>query len=60
MADFHAEMSEKAKAVKNAGELLALAEENNHKITAEEAAAFFERIHANCLDDDLLEGVSGG
>ena len=54
------EMIEKAKAAKSAEELLLLAEENGIEMTADEANTCFEQINANHLDDDLLEGVSGG
>ena len=54
------EMIEKAREVKTAEELLLLAKENGIEMTADEAQTYFEQINANKLDDDLLEGVSGG
>ena len=60
MKNFNAEMIEKAKTVKSAEELLAIAKENGIDMTADEAKTYFEQINANSLDDDLLEGVAGG
>ena len=54
------EMMEKARAAKTAEDLLLLAKENGIEMTADEAQTYFEQINANKLDDDLLEGVSGG
>ena len=54
------EMMEKARAAKTAEELLLLANENGIEMTADEAQTYFEQINANKLDDDLLDGVSGG
>ena len=60
MKNFNAEMIEKAKTVKSAEELLAIAKENGIDMTADEAKTYFEQINENSLDDDLLEGVAGG
>ena len=54
------EMMEKARAAKTAEDLLLLANENGIEMTADEAQTYFEQINANKLDDDLLDGVSGG
>ena len=54
------EMIEKAREVKTAEELLLLAKENEIEMTSDEAQTYFEQVNANKLDDDLLEGVSGG
>ena len=45
---------------KSAEELLLLAKEHGIDMTAKEAATYFEQVNANSLDDDLLDGVSGG
>ena len=56
------EWIEKAKGVKSAEELLALAKENNVELSAEEAAAYFAQLNPKCgaVLDDELENVSGG
>ena len=54
------ELIKKARSAKSAEELLLLAKENGIEMTADEAQTYFEQINANKLDDDLLEGVSGG
>ena len=56
------EMIEKAKAVKSAEELLALAKENNVELTADEAATCFAQLNPKSgeLDDDDLDNVAGG
>ena len=54
------EMIEKVKLAKSADELLEIAKANNIEMTSDEAQTYFEQINANKLDDDLLEGVSGG
>ena len=54
------EIIEKAKAVKSAEELLLLAKEHGIAMTPDEANTYFEQINGKHLDDDLLEGVSGG
>ena len=62
MNNFSAEMMEKAKAAKSAEELLEIAKANGVNMTEEEAKKYFaEWKPDSCeLDDDLLEGVSGG
>ena len=54
------EMIEKAREVKTAEELLLIAKENGIEMTSDEAQTYFEQVNANKLDDDLLDGVSGG
>ena len=56
------EIIEQAKTANSAEELLALTRENGHEITMDEARDCFARVHSEAveLDDDLLEGVSGG
>ena len=54
------EMIEKVKLAKSADELLEIAKANNIEMTSDEAQTYFEQINANKLDDDLLDGVSGG
>ena len=54
------EMIEKAREVKTAEELLEIAKANGVEMTYDEAQTYFEQINANKLDDDLLDGVSGG
>jgi hypothetical protein len=60
MASLTPELIGKAKTAKSAEELRLLAKENGIQMTAEEAATYFEQVNANQLDDDLLDGVSGG
>ena len=62
MKNFNAEMIEKAKAVKSAEELLALAKENNVEMTADEAATYFAQLNPKSgeLNDDDLDSVAGG
>ena len=60
MKNFNAEMIEKAKAVKSAEELIALAKDNGVEMTADEARKYFEQINLLALDDELLDMVSGG
>ena len=62
MKNFTAEMIEKAKAAKNAEELLIIAKENNVEMTANEAKTFFEQMNPKSgeLDDDELDTVAGG
>ena len=62
MKHLTSEMIEKAKAVKSAEELLALAKENNVEMTADEAATYFAQLNPQSgeLDDDALNGVAGG
>ena len=45
MKNFTAEMIEKAKAAKNAEELLIIAKENNFEMTAYEAKTLFEQMN---------------
>ena len=54
------ETIEKAKTAGSAEELLSIAKENGIDMTADEAKTYFEQLNANSLDDDLLDGVSGG
>ena len=54
------EMIETARVAKSAEELLLFAKEHGIDMTADEAKTYFEQINANSLDDDLLDGVSGG
>ena len=60
MTSLTPELIEIAKTAKSAEELLLLAKENGIQMSAEEAATYFEQVNANQLDDDLLDGVSGG
>ena len=62
MKNLTPEMIEKAKAVKSAEELLALAKENNVEMTADEAATYFAQLNPKSgeLDDDDLDAVAGG
>ena len=62
MKNLTPEMIEKAKAVKSAEELLALAKENNVEMTADEAATYFAQLNPKSgeLDDDDLDSVAGG
>ena len=62
MKNFTAEMIEKAKAAKNAEELLIIAKENNVEMTAYEAKTLFEQMNPKSgeLDDDELDTVAGG
>ena len=54
------EMPEKVKTAKSPEELLTLAKTTGMEMTADEAKSYFEQIHSAELDDDLLDGVSGG
>lgn len=56
------EMIEKAKKAKSPDEILALAKENDWELTAQEANAYFEQLHApkGELSDDELDDVAGG
>ena len=59
--EFTKEMIEKAKQVKSAEELLALAKENQVEMTLEEANEKFAQLHSTGeLSDDELDNVSGG
>ena len=55
-------MIEKAKAVKSADELLALAKANGVEMTADEAATYFAQLNPKSgeLNDDDLDSVAGG
>ena len=53
-------LMEKAKAAKNAEELLAFAKENGVDMSLEEANEYYQQISSCELDDDLLDGVAGG
>ena len=59
--NFTPEQFAKAKAAKNAEELIALAKENGIEMTEEEAKNLFAKLHAEGeLADDELGNVSGG
>ena len=59
--NFTPEQFAKAKAAKNAEELIALAKENGIEMTEEEAKNLFAKLHAEGeLADDELANVSGG
>ena len=62
MADFNAEMIQKAKGAKSANELLELAKAEGINITTDEAATYFTQLNPKSgeLDDDELDNVSGG
>jgi predicted ribosomally synthesized peptide with nif11-like leader len=62
MKNLTPEMIEKAKAAKNAEELLALANDNGVEMTAEEAATYFAQLNPTSgeLNDDDLDSVAGG
>ena len=62
MKNLTPEMIEKAKAVKSAEELLALAKENNVEMTADEAATYFAQLNPKSgeVNDDDLDSVAGG
>ena len=62
MKNLTPEMIEKAKAAKNAEELLELAKANGMEITADEAATYFAQLGPKSgeLNDDDLDLVSGG
>lgn len=57
-----AELIQKAKTAKSVDELIAVAKENNWEMKEEEAAAYFDQLHAPSgeLDDDELDNISGG
>ena len=54
------EIVEKIKSAGSPDEVLAIAKECNVEMTPAEAKSYFEQVNANSLDDDLLDGVSGG
>ena len=62
MKNLTPEMIEKAKATKNAEELLELAKANNVEMTADEAATYFAQLNPKSgeLSDDDLDNVAGG
>ena len=62
MKNLTPEMIEKAKGVKSAEELLALAKENNIEMTPDEAATYFAQLNPKSgeLNDDDLDNVAGG
>ena len=62
MKNLTPEMIEKAKAAKNAEELLELAKANSVEMTADEAATYFAQLNPKSgeLDDDDLDTVAGG
>ena len=62
MTNLTPEMIEKAKSVKSAEEILALAKENNVEMTEDEAKTYFAQLNPKSgeLDDDDLDSVAGG
>ena len=62
MADFNAEMIQKAKGAKTAEELLEIAKENGVDMTADEAKTYFAQLNpeSGALSNDELDCVSGG
>jgi hypothetical protein len=61
MKNLSSELIAKAKAVKSAEELLALAKANNVELTEAQAKTYFAQLSANgAVADEELEGVSGG
>ena len=54
------EIVEKIKSAGSPDEVLAIAKECNVEMTPDEAKSYFEQINSHELDDDLLDGVSGG
>ena len=62
MKNLTPEMIEKAKAAKNAEELLEIAMANGVEMTASEAATYFAQLNPKSgeLDDDDLDTVAGG
>ncbi len=55
------ELLERARKVKSAEELMALAKENGMELSEESAAAYFEEMHKSGeLSDDELDNVAGG
>ncbi len=62
---FTPELIKKARQAKSAGELLALAKENDIALTEDEARDYFAQLHEQCnqsgeLSDDELDSVAGG
>ncbi|MBD5482277.1 MAG: hypothetical protein HDR15_07120 [Lachnospiraceae bacterium] len=61
MAIPNEELMAKAREVKSAEELLALAKENDVELTEEQANAYFEQMNTTGeLSDDELDSVAGG
>ena len=62
MKNLKPEIIEKAKAAKNAEELLELAKANGVEMTADEAKTYFEQLNPKSgeLSDDDLDAVAGG
>ena len=62
MTNFTPEMIEKAKAVKNTDELIALAKKNGIELSEEEAKTYFLQLNPKSgeLSDDELDNVAGG
>ena len=60
--EMNKELLEKAKEAKTPDELMSLAKENGIELTAESAAAYFERLNSKTgeLSDSELDNVSGG
>jgi hypothetical protein len=54
------EIVEKIKSAGSPDEVLAIAKECNVEMTPDEAKSYFEQINSHELDEDLLDGVSGG
>ncbi len=55
------ELLERARKVKSAEELMALAKENGMELSEESAAAYFEEMHKSGeLSDEELDNVAGG
>jgi len=56
------ELIEKAKAVKTAEELIALAKESNIELTEEQAKEYLEKLNPKMgeISDDELDNVAGG
>ena len=54
------EIVEKIKSAGSPDEVLTIAKECNVEMTPDEAKSYFEQINSHELDEDLLDGVSGG
>lgn len=61
MAEFNTELMKKVEAAASPEEILAIAKDNNIKLTQEQANAYFEKMHKTGeLSDDELDNVAGG
>lgn len=61
MMNFSPELIARAKEVKSAEELIALAKDNNVELTEEQAKTYFEQLNATgAISDDELDAVAGG